>query len=111
MTTDPIDRLLDVQAAIPDDGFTRRVMAALPPARAVTRPLDGWLVALAAGLVAAVLAPEAAGVGRALVEGSAGLALALSPSAGPTAVLPALLAAALALGVAALGSWLVARPH
>jgi len=114
MTTDPIDRLLEAQAAIPDGGFTRRVMAALPPARAVPRPLEAWLLALAAGLVAAVLAPEAAGLGRALADGSAGLAglaLALSGSAGPTAAPPTLLAAALALGVAAVGSWLVARPH
>jgi hypothetical protein len=112
MTTDPIDRLLDAEPAIPDDGFTRRVMAALPPARPAPRPLEGWLVALAAGLVAAVLAPEVAGVGRALADGSSGLAslaLALSGSAGSTAVPTTLLAAAFALGVAALGSWLVAR--
>jgi hypothetical protein len=110
MTTDPIDGLLDARPAIPDDGFTRRVMAALPPARAVPRPLEVWLVALAAGLVAAVLAPDAAGLGRALADGSTALAQAVGGSAGPVAAPLGLLAAALALGVAAVGAWLVAEP-
>ena len=58
-----------------------------------------------------MLAPETAGMGRTLVDGSTGLALALSRSAGPTAAPLTLLVAALALGVAALGSWLVTRPR
>jgi len=114
MTRDPIDELMDGQEVIPDDGFTARVMEALPRPRAASRPLDGWLVALLAGLAAAALAPDAAVVARALADGSVslggGLAQALAGSGGPLPATLAVLASALALGVAALGAWLVAEP-
>jgi hypothetical protein len=114
MNHDPIDDLLDGQPSLPDDGFTRRVMAALPPARPAGWPVDRWLPLLAAGLVAAALAPEAAGLARLLGAGSAtlvgGLAQALSPGAAWPPLAMAWLAAALALAAAALGSWLVAEP-
>jgi hypothetical protein len=115
MTRDHIDELLDGDAPLPDDGFTRRVMAALPP----PRPARGlrlalWLPGLAAALAAAALAPELARLGPALLDGSAGLgaalAAALAPLLGPWTVQVAALATGLALAAAALGSWLVAEP-
>ena len=114
MNRDPIDDLLDGLTPLPDQGFTRRVMAALPPARSEARPLERWLPPLAAGLAAAVLAPEAGWLGQALADGSTRLAgeLARAAAAGGGA-LPldaGVVAVALALGAAALGSWLVAEP-
>jgi hypothetical protein len=114
MNRDPIDELLEGPVTLPDDGFTARVMAALPGPRPANRALDGWLVALGAGVVAAVLAPEAAGLPGALAEGAAALGGALARAlAGGGGALPiplALLATTAALGVAALGAWLLAEP-
>lgn len=114
MNLDPIDRLLDDPTPLPDDGFTSRVMAALPPARPASRRLERWLVVLAAAVGAAALAPEATALGQALADGSArlggGLARALAAGGGALPVEAGLLAAVVALGAAALGSWLVAEP-
>ncbi len=115
MTRDHIDELLDGEAPIPDDGFTRRVMEALPPPRpARVNRLAQWLPGLAAALAAAALAPDLARLGPALLDGSAGLGAALAsslaPLAGPWAIQVAALATGLALAAAALGSWLVAEP-
>jgi hypothetical protein len=114
MTHQPIDDLLDDPTPIPDGGFTRRVMAALPPARPASRGPQAWLVALVAGVTAAVLAPEAVSLARAVADGSAhlggGLARGLAASGGALPVAAVLMAALLALGAAALGRWLVADP-
>jgi hypothetical protein len=115
MTRDPIEELLDGPVAIPDDGFTLRVMAALPPARPAPGVLPGWLVALAAGVAAAALAPDGAALALALADGSAtlggGLARALAAGGGAIPAEAGL--AAVGLGVAALAAlaaWLAAEP-
>jgi hypothetical protein len=114
MNRDPVDDLLDRLTPIPDDGFTQRVMAALPPARPASRPLRGWLPWLAVGVGAAALAPEATSLALAVADGSTrfggGLARALAGSGGGLPGEAGLLAAAVALGAAALGSWLVDQP-
>jgi hypothetical protein len=114
MRPDPIDDLLAGPPRLPDDGFTLQVMAALPPARPATWPTLRWLPLLGAGAVAALLAPEAAGLGPWLAAGTAdlggGLAQALTSAAGLLPVPLAALAGPLALAAAAVGSWLVAEP-
>jgi hypothetical protein len=112
MTRDPIDELLDDPTPLPDDGFTARVMVALPRRRSPAPPLETWLLALGAGLVTVVLAPDAAALARSLADGLAGLAGGLGPAlaagGGRLPVTGAALAAAIAF--AALGAWLVAEP-
>jgi hypothetical protein len=116
MSHDPIDDLLREVAPIPDVGFTERVMAALPPARPASSNLERWLPALAAGLAAAALAPDAAQLARLLADGSADLgtglaqALAAASPGGALAGGTGLLALLLAAGTAALGCWRVAAP-
>lgn len=112
MNRDPIDELLDGPVAIPDDGFTLRVMAALPPARPAPGALPGWLVALAAGVGAAAVAPEVAALALALADGSAqmGTRLARALAAGGGSLPAEAGLAAAALGVAALAAWLAAEP-
>jgi hypothetical protein len=113
MKPDPIDDLLAGPPRLTDDGFTLRVMAALPPARPAT-PTLRWLPLLGAGAVAALLAPEVAGLGLWLTAGTAGLggglAQALTSAAGQFPIPMTVLAGALALAAAALGSWLVTEP-
>ena len=114
MNRDRIDELLDDPTPLPDDGFTLRVMTALPPARPASRPLVGWLPLLAAGVAAAMLAPEATSLAPALAEGSArlggSLARALAAGGGVLPFEAGLAAVVVAIGAAALGSWLVAEP-
>jgi hypothetical protein len=116
MTRDPIDDLVEGHAPVPDDGFTNRVMAALPPPHRASWSLDLWLPWLGAGMAAAVLAQDATSTLRSLPAGLAalggGLAQAIA-SSWPGGVPPneaALLAAALALGAATLGTWRLAEP-
>jgi hypothetical protein len=66
MTRDPIDDLMDHPTPLPDDGFTERVMAALPTPRPAFRWLDRWVPLLGAGVVAAALAPDLAELGHGL---------------------------------------------
>jgi hypothetical protein len=114
MTRDPVDDLLDQATPLPDDGFTIRVMSALPPERSAPRRLELALRWLALGVSAAVLAPEAGSLARAVAAGSErlgdGLARALASAGGVLPSEAGLLAVGLALAAAALGSWLVADP-
>jgi hypothetical protein len=110
MTRDPIDELLERQAPLPDEGFTHRVMAALPAPRPEPGALDRWLPLLGAGLVGAVLAPDASTLARLLASGSGSLAQMLASGAGASPVPLPLLASGVALAAAALGSWLVLEP-
>jgi hypothetical protein len=114
MTRDPVDDLLDQATPLPDDGFTARVMSALPPARSAPRPLERWLRWLAIGVSAVVLAPEVGGLARSLAGDSArlgdGLARALAAAGRALPAEAGLLAAVVALAGAVLGAWLVADP-
>jgi len=114
MTRDPVDDLLDLSTSLPDDGFTARVMSALPPEGSAPRRLERALRVLALGAAAAVLAPEAGTLARAVAAGSGrlgeGLARALAAAGGPLPSEAGLLAVGLALVATALGSWLVADP-
>lgn len=76
MSDDRLDRLLRADAAreaIPDDGFTARVMAALPPAPASV-PRDWLTPALVAGsaalgsALAVAFAPEGTGLLQGYVD-------------------------------------------
>lgn len=68
---DPMDRLLreDAARALPDDGFTARVLATLPPAHA--RRATWWKPALILGstMLGSVLAMAFAPEGTSLVQG------------------------------------------
>lgn len=114
MNLDPIDDLLDDPAPLPDDGFTMRVMAALPAPRPAPRPSERWLSPLATGLVAAALAPDAAALVRSLAADWAsfgeGLAHALVSGAGGLQVPMPLLVVGVAMAATAIGSWLVLEP-
>jgi hypothetical protein len=114
MNRDPIDDLLDDPAPLPDDGFTRRVMAALPPPRAATRPLDRWLLPLGVGVVAAALAPDlnelSRGLASSMLRASQGAAQAFASTAGGGGLQGSLsLVAALSAAAAVIGSWLVSQ--
>jgi len=101
MTVDPdrLDALLEAEPYLDDAGFTARVMDRLPPRRRDQRPLVLGLSAVAAGVSAALVLPEAV---RAGLTALAGLAL-------PVAVPPGLLVGlAAALVVAAVAGLVVA---
>ncbi|MBI5069842.1 MAG: hypothetical protein HZB56_16540 [Deltaproteobacteria bacterium] len=91
---DPLDTILAREPYHPDDGFTERVLASLPPRRRDRRPLVLALSWLAAGAVAAWTLPGL--LGPVLRAGLAGLA---APASGTTPAL--LLAAVLAVGALA----------
>lgn len=100
---DPIEALLraDARAALPDDGFSARVVNALP---ATARP-NAWVrpaLVAGSGAVGALLAWLLAPAGTSVVQGFADLARAqsLTPSAWA--------ALGLAMGMAAVAAVLVA---
>jgi len=114
MTRDPLDALLEDPMELPDDGFTARVMEALPPPRRAAWPLQGWPLVLAAGAAAAVLAPDATRLAQPLAAGlgdaAGALARLLAAGGGGTLATLVLAAVAVAAGCAAVGAWLVAEP-
>lgn len=97
---DPIDRRLaeDARREIADDGFCRRVMAALPPA---APRASRWRAALILGSTAlgGLLASALGSLGPTLVEGVADLAIGrpVTPSAMATLALALVLSASAAV--------------
>jgi hypothetical protein len=110
MNHDPLDDLLGDPTPLPDDGFTARVMSALPRRPSPAPPLEPWLLALGAGLVTVALGPDASALARSLADGLAGLGPALASGGGPEPGTVAALATAAALAAAAFGAWLLAEP-
>ena len=97
---DPIDRRRaeDARVAIADDGFSRRVLGALPaPAPRASR----WRPALILGSTAlgALLATALGATGPALVEGFADLAIGRALTAQATAALALALTLAISAAV------------
>ena len=101
-----IDRLLreDARRVLPDEGFSRRVAAALPPIRAAARPWLKPAIICGSAALGAVLAAVLAPAGGSLLQGFADLVQlrSLTPAAiTGLAMAGALLASAIVLAIEA----------
>ena len=101
-----IDRLLreDARAALPDEGFSARVLVALPPPAAMAHPWLRPAIVMGSTALGAFLAAAFAPAGTALLEGFADLLLlrGLTPAAlTGLSMAGALLACAIVLAVEA----------
>jgi hypothetical protein len=100
-TDDSLERLLiaDAGRKLDDDGFSRRVMAALPPAR--RRPFLQPILVLGSTALGCAMATFIAPVGPAIVQGFADLA-------GGRPLTPAALTALVAALAIAATAWVLA---